>query len=109
MDINDLVKKVWILQTEVNKRNTNKTKNELLLLKLAKIPEEVWELNNEVLKKIGFVRKEKILAENNDLELSLEFADVIISALSVAYELDVDINKALETKMNILYDRFNLN
>lgn len=109
MDINDLVKKVWILQKEVNKINIDKTKNELLLLKLAKIPEEVWELHNEVLKKIGFVRKEKILSENNDLELSLEFADVIISALSVAYELDVDINKALETKMNILYDRFNLN
>lgn len=107
MELNELLKNVWLIQEEVNIRNNDKTRNELLLLKLAKIPEEVWELHNEVLKKIWFVRKEKSCL-NNDLELSLEFADVIISALSVAYELNVDIDKALETKINILFERFNV-
>ncbi len=52
MELNEILKNVWLIQEEVNIRNNDKTRNELLLLKLAKIPEEVWELHNEVLKKI---------------------------------------------------------
>lgn len=78
----------------------NQTDLEDILSRLAKMTEEVWELNSDVLKKYY---KRKITSEEN---LELEFADVIITLALLAKSLDVDLNKAIINKFNIIKQRW---
>lgn len=72
---------------------------ENILSRLAKLTEEVWELNSDVLKT---KYKWKIISEEN---LELEFADVIITLSLLAKSLDIDLNKAIINKFNIIKQR----
>lgn len=71
-----------------------------ILSRLAKLTEEVWELNSDVLKKYY---KRKLVTEDN---LELEFADVLITLALLAKSLDIDLNQALINKFNIIKQRW---
>lgn len=76
-----------------------------ILARTVKLTEELGELCNEILAKNLLQRKQKL--ENHDSEkLSEEFADVIITAFLVAKSLDVDVNKALENKIEKINNRY---
>jgi NTP pyrophosphatase (non-canonical NTP hydrolase) len=69
-----------------------------------KLVEEVGELCNEVLAAHKQQRPDKLL--DHDAEnLSHEFADVIITTLLLAKQMDVDIEKALESKIKKINSR----
>ncbi len=70
-----------------------------------KITEEVWEFYNELLWHVWFTRDWK---KHSRDELEKECADVILSTLLVAADLWIDIEKQLGEKMDIVFDRFNL-
>lgn len=78
----------------------NQTDLENILSRLAKMTEEVGELNSDVLKKYY---KRKIATEDN---LELEFADVIITLALLAKSLDIDLNTAIIKKFNIIKQRW---
>lgn len=78
----------------------NQTDLENILSRLAKMTEEVGELNSDVLKKYY---KRKITSDEN---LELEFADVIITLALLAKSLDIDLNKAIINKFNIIKQRW---
>jgi NTP pyrophosphatase (non-canonical NTP hydrolase) len=72
-------------------------KKELKYPNMLKIMEEVGELAEQVLKSEKLQRKEK-LAEDSGA-IGHEFADVIITVLLLAENMDVDIRKALDEKI----------
>lgn len=87
-----------------NQDSNNFSKKEIILKQTVKISEEVWELSWEVLSSFWLQRKEK-LVENWKENLENEFADVILSTLLLAKTMDVDINLALEKKLEKIKER----
>lgn len=105
MNFADLKRKISIFNQFVNKNHVSRTENERLLLKSMKIWEEVWEFYNEVLWHVWFTRAWKNHSRD---ELEKECADVILSTLLVADDLWIDMEKVLEDKLKIVFERFNL-
>jgi NTP pyrophosphatase (non-canonical NTP hydrolase) len=76
----------------------------VILARTVKLGEEFGELCEEVLAYNSLQRKQKL--DNHDREnLREEFADVIITALLLAKSMNVNIEKALEMKMQRLDQR----
>ena len=81
---------------------------ERVFSQMLKVSEETGELSEQVLWKFGWQRiskKDKI----SDEKLENEIADVILATVRLGRLLDMDIEKLLEKKMEILKDRFNQN
>ncbi|MBI4896717.1 MAG: hypothetical protein HY832_04185 [Candidatus Aenigmarchaeota archaeon] len=76
-----------------------------VLARTVKLSEELGELCNEILAHNSLQRKQKL--EHHDADnLPHEFADVIITTLLVAKAMDVDIEKALEQKIEKINKRY---
>ncbi len=76
-----------------------------ILARTVKLMEEMGELCDEVLAYNSMQRKDKLdkIEEGN---LAEEFADVIITSLLLANVMNVDIEKALEKKMEKINKRY---
>ena len=77
---------------------------ERLLARTVKLAEEFGELSNEILASVGDQREEK-LAKYYKGGLEGEFADVIITTLLVAKTAKIDIQKALEKRIQEITKR----
>ena len=76
-----------------------------ILARTVKLTEELGELCNEVLAYNSLQRKQKL--DNHDKEnLPEEFADVIITTLLLAKAMNIDIEKALERKIEKINKRY---
>ncbi len=69
-----------------------------ILFRIAKLSEEVGELSQEVLSHVSLQKKAKLDKYKKE-NLEEEVADVIITTLILARAVDVDVNKALEKKI----------
>ncbi|MBW2990951.1 hypothetical protein KY348_04560 [Candidatus Woesearchaeota archaeon] len=69
----------------------------------AKLIEETGELSEAILASDAFQRKEKLESFNEKLEH--EFADVVICALILSKEMNVDMKKALKEKIEKIKKR----
>lgn len=105
MNFEELKRKIAIFNAMVNKNHELRTPNERLLLKSLKISEEVGEFHNEILGSLWYTRAGK---EHSRDELEKECADVVLSTFLVADDLGIDLEKVLEKKLKIAFDRFNL-
>ena len=76
-----------------------------ILARTVKLTEELGELCNEVLAHNSMQRKQKLDNHNKD-NLPEEFADVIITTLLLAKAMNVDIEKALERKIEKVNKRY---
>jgi len=81
---------------------------ERIFSQMIKISEETWELSEQVLWKFGWQRVAK-QDKISDEKLENEIADVILTVIRLWRLLDLDIEKVLEKKIEILKDRFNNN
>ena len=76
-----------------------------ILARTVKLTEELGELCNEVLTHNSLQKKQKL--DNHDKEnLSEEFADVVITTLLLAKAMNIDIEKALERKVEKVNKRY---
>nr|MDD3720197.1 MazG nucleotide pyrophosphohydrolase domain-containing protein [Candidatus Gracilibacteria bacterium] len=107
MELNYLLERIKKINNFIDLNHSNRTDSEKLLLKSAKITEELGELYNELLLFLDFSRDGK--PEFNKENLEKEIADILISTLLVSISLGIDIEKALESKLNKVYNRYNLN
>lgn len=80
------------------------SQKEIVYSHALKLTEEVWELTSLILKKFGYQRKEK-LSEYNQNNLEWEFADVLLVTMILAKSLNIDIDKALSEKVEIIKKR----
>jgi NTP pyrophosphatase (non-canonical NTP hydrolase) len=82
----------------------NADKEKKILRRAVKLNEEVGEFCSEILSSLNYQRKEK-LQDYKTEKLNDEFADVLITTLLVAWSLDIDIEKALENKIEKILNR----
>lgn len=75
------------------------------LIQTVKLNEEIGELCDSVLAYDSLQRSKK-LAEFEEQEIEDEVADVIITTLLLADSIDVDIEEALENKINAVEERY---
>lgn len=93
-DIHLMLNAQWPLESQ----------NERLFARMLKLSEELGELSNEVLTKMGLQRQSKLDAyEEHHLED--ELADVIGSAILLAIELDIDIAAIMKRKIAYTVER----
>lgn len=69
---------------------------------LAKLMEEVGELSESILKSDGLQRSQKL---DDSVDVGAEMADVVIVTMILANELNIDINTALEKKIEKVISR----
>lgn len=81
-----------------------KDKQELTMAMRLKVGEELGELFQEILANKGYQRKDKLEKMKRE-DIEKEFADVIFTVLILAKRFDVDIEKAINIKMNELRNR----
>jgi NTP pyrophosphatase (non-canonical NTP hydrolase) len=108
MDFDYLLKKIDEFDYHLNTKYPLKTEKEKIYARAVKINEEVGELCNEVLAYHNDQRNEK-LDQNIDskiTKLNDEFADVIITTLTLAKAMNVDIKIALDNKIKKIDKRF---
>ncbi len=107
MDFEDLLKFIELEEGRSKKHYNGKLddKEKYVLSSTVKLTEELGELCNEVLSAHSLQRKQK--QENRkDENLPKEFADVIIITLILARAMNVDIEKALERRMEEINKRY---
>ena len=81
-----------------------KTEQELIYADGLKLSEEIGELNEQLLGKFHYQRKDKS-DRFSDEKLGLEIADVILSAAMLADSLNFDLEELLKQKMTILREK----
>ena len=106
MDFNDLNKKIDEIDALVKAYYNDETltQKELIYGKALKLNEEVWELTWEVLSYFWSQRKEKLEESNLD-SLKWEFADVLITTMLLAKNMNIDIEESFNEKIQKIYKR----
>lgn len=102
----DFLEYIDTFDNEVMTMFTHFSEKEMLLSRMTKLTEETGELANEVLASIGYQRSEKLKNHSKET-LEGEFSDVFVTALLLAKAANIDINKALENKIEKLNNRYN--
>jgi NTP pyrophosphatase (non-canonical NTP hydrolase) len=105
LELKDLLRFIEIEDEKLKKKYSSlSNQQEVILARTVKLGEEFGELCEQVLVYNSLQRKQKL--DDHDKEnLREEFADVIITALLLAKSMNVDIERALETKMERLNER----
>ena len=105
-EMKDLLKFVEIEDKRLKEYYYNNVDTDkLILARTVKLTEELGELCEEVLLHNSFQRKEKLDLHKKE-NLPEEFADVIITTLLLAKAMEVDIEKALEKKIEKINKRY---
>jgi NTP pyrophosphatase (non-canonical NTP hydrolase) len=107
MDMKQLLDDITRIHEYFLQRDVGIDAEKHTLLSSMKLTEEVGELNEQILGYYGHGRKEKVEKYTPE-DLEHEIADVIFSALIVAKELNVDVEKAMTKKMEKIKERFQL-
>ena len=106
MDLKELLKFIEIEDERLKKYYGGYSDQEKrILARTVKLTEELGELCDEILAHNSMQRKQKLDNHNKD-NLSEEFADVIITTLLLAKAMNVDIEKALERKIEKVSKRY---
>lgn len=100
-EINDFID--WEV-ARLDEHYKDKDEKEILLANTIKIGEELGELYNEVLAHKGFQRKDK-LDKMDVKEIEKEIADVILTTFILARRFNINIENALNTKIEKIKSR----
>jgi NTP pyrophosphatase (non-canonical NTP hydrolase) len=105
MELGDLLRFIEVEDEKLKRRyGSLPNHEEVILARTVKLGEEFGELCEEVLACSSLQRKQKL--DNHDKEnLREEFADVLITTLLLAKSMNVNIERALEMKMQRLNQR----
>lgn len=106
MELKNLLKFIEIEDERLKKYYGSYSDQEKrILARTVKLTEELGELCNEVLAHNSLQRKQKL--DNHDKEnLPEEFADVIITTLLLAKAMNVNMEEALEKKIEKINKRY---
>ncbi|MBR9706595.1 hypothetical protein GOV14_06170 [Candidatus Pacearchaeota archaeon] len=82
----------------------DKDEKELTMAMSLKLIEETGELFNEILAHKGYQRKSKLEKLKKD-DIEKEFADVLFVLIIIARRFNIDIEKSIKEKMEIIKKR----
>ncbi|MBI3887995.1 MazG-like family protein [Candidatus Microgenomates bacterium] len=105
MLFSDLLKFIHTENKRLNSLYLFKTKKEELFAKTVKMVEETGELCNEILGINKIVRKEKWIKYTKQT-LADEIADVLITVMLIADNLNVNVEESLKNKIDKINQRY---
>jgi len=105
MHIPDLIKKYQKISSLLDARWPIVNKNERVFARTMKVVEELGELTDDILSSMNLQRSSKIEKFSKE-NLENEFADVIGSLLLLSVELDIDVEKVMQRKVEFTLNRF---
>ena len=107
MQINELVKQYQEISNFLNERWPLKNQEQKVFARTMKIMEELGELSDEILTSMNLQRNTKI-ANFTQQNVEDEFADVLGSLILLGIELDIDVEKVMQRKIDFTRERFEM-
>lgn len=107
MTINNLVSQYQEISNFLNEKWPLKNKQQRIFARTMKIVEELGELADEILTSMNLQRNSKI-AKFSHQNIEDEFADVLGSLILLANELDIDVEKVIQRKIDFTRERFEM-
>jgi len=102
LTIKDMQRQLKNKERDLRIRFVSLTKKEKdILAKNVKLAEEIGELSNDILSSLSLQRKSKLLKFNKH-NLYEEFADIVLATTTLANTLGVDLNRAINNKLQKL-------
>ena len=105
MDFKELLKFIDIEDERLKRVFSSEYRDKIVLVRTVKLTEELGELCDEVLAHSFFQSKHKLSLHDKE-NLPEEFADVILTTLLLAKSMNVDIENALEKKIEKVNNRY---
>lgn len=105
MKIKELQKEIDVLDARIAKHFAQTRGGERAQTLMLKLGEEYGELCEAMLARVGFQRKEK-LEKSSAGDVGDELADVIVTALALAVNLDLDIEEIINDELGTVRERF---
>lgn len=107
MNLNKLMSDVANINKYLQNNFPAQSQKEEVLGRIVKVIEELGEFSNEALSYMGKQRADKLKKFDNK-NVEEEFCDVLISLLTIADQMNFDIEKSLIKKIGKLKKRFDL-
>jgi NTP pyrophosphatase (non-canonical NTP hydrolase) len=107
MQITELVAKYQEIADFLNARWPMKDHNQRVFARTMKIVEELGELSDEILTSMNLQRNSKIAKFSRE-NLEDEFADVLASLILLSCELNIDVEKVIQKKIDFTRQRFEM-
>jgi NTP pyrophosphatase (non-canonical NTP hydrolase) len=107
MTIQNLVDQYEKISKFLNVKWPLKSHDQRVFARTMKIVEELGELADEILTSMNLQRKSKI-AKFSKQNVEDEFADVLGSLILLGIELDIDIEKVIQKKIDYTRERFEM-
>jgi NTP pyrophosphatase (non-canonical NTP hydrolase) len=107
MTIQSLVNQYKKISTFLNEKWPLKDHDQRVFARTMKIVEELGELSDEILTSMNLQRDTKI-AKFSKQNVEDEFADVLGSLILLGIEMDMDIEKIIQRKIDYTRDRFEM-
>ncbi len=107
MTIDELVKQYKIIGDFLNERWPLEDKHHRTFARMMKVTEELGELSDEILTSMNLQRDSKV-AEFSRKNVEDEFADVLGSLILLAIEMNIDVEEAIQRKIEYTRDRFEI-
>jgi len=107
MELDELMDFITEESERLDQRDPHfKGQDKKILAGAVKLSEEVGELSDEILADFKLQREDKQYKEGSEDRLAGEVADVLISTLILAQILELDVEKALESKVKQIEARY---
>ncbi|NCS96967.1 MAG: hypothetical protein GW762_00035 [Candidatus Pacebacteria bacterium] len=107
MTIDSLISQYRLISSFLNDRWPLKNHEHRTFARTMKIMEELGELSDEILTSMNLQRNTKI-EKFSRTNIEDEFADVMGSLILLGIELDIDIEKVMQRKIDFTRDRFGM-
>jgi len=104
MELRDLLQFIEIQDERLKRYYSGLEQEKVVLARTVKLTEELGELCQEVLAHCSLQRRQKLESCNKE-KMSEEFADVLITTLLLAKSVDIDVERALEKKIQKINKR----
>ena len=108
MTIKSLVDQYQEISNFLNKKWPLRDGDHRVFARTMKIVEELGELADEILTSMNLQRNSKIAKFSRE-NIEDEFADVLGSLILLANELNIDVEKVIQKKIDFTRDRFGMN
>ncbi len=107
LTINELVSEYRVIAKYFNERWPLPDHQQRVFARTMKVMEELGELSDEILTSMNLSRDSKI-AEFSRENVEDEFADVLACVISLAIEMDIDVEEVIRRKIEFTKERYEL-
>ena len=107
MTLDEIISKLKIINTQLLKKysSISQDKQKEVLARTAKVSEEYGELIDEILSSLELQRQNKLDKFQKE-NIEKEFGDVFNTLMLLGLALDIDVSKAIQSRLEQMYAQY---